>query len=102
MATNVTVWAAQAAVAVDVSAGSTQFWQTTGTPAQWGRYVTYVAQPLQFVGMTGTNEFEVHDVSHEVNDVTGARRVRFQVTSKGTAAFGSYAIYIVFTDVIPS
>ena len=102
MATNVRVWAEQTAVAVDVNAGSTQHWQTTGTAAEWGRYVTYVAQPLQFVGMAGTNEFEVHDVSHEVDDATGHRRILLQVTSKGTAPFGSYALYLIFTDVIPS
>src|SRR5690348_13451103 len=99
MATNVTVWAQQAAVAVDVPAGSTQFWQTTGLG--YGRFVDYIAHPLQFIGMTGTNRFEVHNISSEVDDVTGNRRILFQVTSKGTAAFGSYAIYLIFTDVIP-
>lgn len=100
MASTVQVWAELTAVGVDVDAGSTQFWQTTGGAAEYGRYVTYVAQPLELVGAPGTNQYEVHDVSHEV-DAAGDRRVLLQVTSKGTNPFGSYGLFLVFTDVIP-
>jgi hypothetical protein len=100
MASTVNVWAELTAEGIDVPAGSTQFWQTTGGAAQYGRMVGYVAQPLELVGAPGTNEYEVHDVSHEV-DSAGNRRVLFQVTSKGTNEFGSYGLFLVFTDVIP-
>jgi hypothetical protein len=102
MATNVTVWAEQTAVAVDVPAGSTQYWTTTGGAAEWGRYVTYVAHPLRYTALGGTNAFKVHDVSHGVNNTTGTRHIKCQVTNVGTAPYGSYALYLVFTDVIPS
>jgi signal recognition particle receptor subunit beta len=100
VASQVRVWAELTAVGVDVPQGSTQFWQTTGAAAEYGRLVQYVAQPLHLVGFPGTNQFELHDISHEV-DSQGARRVLFQVTSKGSNPFGSYGIFLIYTDVIP-
>ena len=99
MAAIVNVWAELTAVGVDVDSGSTQFWQTTGSAAEYGRMVEYVAQPLTLSGAPGTNEYEVHDVSHQV-DSDGNRSVFLQVTSKGTNDFGSYGLLLVFTDVI--
>jgi hypothetical protein len=101
MASQVKVWAELTATGVDVAPGSTQYWQTTGTAAEYGRMVSYVAQPLRLVGASGKNEFEVKDVSHQV-DGAGVRRVLLQVTSKGTNSEGSYGLFIVFTDVIPT
>jgi hypothetical protein len=98
MASTVNVWAELTAVGVDVLAGSTQYWQTTGLG--YGRYVTYVAQPLQLGGFPGTNQYEVHDISHQV-DAAGNRTVFFQVTSQGSDPFGSYGLFLVYTDVIP-
>jgi hypothetical protein len=98
MASAVRVWAELTAVGVDVDAGSTQFWQTTGVAADYGRHVTYAAQPIELGGAPGTNQYEVHDVSHEV-DAAGNRRVLLQVTSKGTNPFGSYGLFLIFTDV---
>jgi hypothetical protein len=68
--------------------------------ATYGRLVAYVAQPLELVGSGGSNEFKVHDISHEVDGV-GNRRVLLQVTSTGTNPFGSYGLFLVFTDAIP-
>ena len=69
MANVVRVWAELTAVRVDVSAGSAQYWQTTGTAAEFDRCVDYAAIPLQREGAPGTNEYEVHDVSHGVEGV---------------------------------
>jgi len=101
MASIVNVWAELTAVGIDVPSGSTQYWQTTGTAAGYGRLVTYAAQPLQLVGYPGTNQYEVQDVSYEV-DGAGNRRILFQVTSKGTNPFGSYGLFLVYTDEIPT
>ena len=100
MASIVNVWAELTATGIDVDAGSTQYWQTTGAAAEYGRLVGYVAQPLELVGFGGTSEFRVHDISHEV-DGAGNRRVLLQVTSTGTNPFGSYGLFLVFTDAIP-
>jgi hypothetical protein len=95
----VSVWAELTAVGVDVSAGSTQYWQTTGGAAEYPRYVSYVAHPLQLEGAPGTNEYEVHDISHEV-DGAGNRSILLQVSSKGSNPYGSYGLFIIFTDLI--
>ena len=99
MATVMSVWAELTAVGVDVGAGSTQYWQTTGTAAEYPRYVGYAAIPLHLAGAPGTNEYEVHDIAHEV-DGAGHRRVLLQVTSKGSNSYGSYGLFLVFTDLI--
>jgi hypothetical protein len=86
--------------------GTTQFFQTTGEAADSFRFVTYCASPFVEEGTTGTNTFEVHDVSYESDAaVPPDRRILFQVTSTGTLPLseggGTYRLYVIFTDTIP-
>jgi hypothetical protein len=97
MASQVNVYAELTAVGVDVLAGSTQNWTTTGLG--YGQMVWYVAWPLTLVGAPGNNEFEVTHVSCEAT-ADGNHLVNLSVTSKGTNDFGSYGLYVLYTDVI--
>ena len=96
MATPVNVYGELTAVGVDVAQGSSQNWTTTGLA--YGQMVWYAAWPLWEVDLQGSNAYEVTDVSFET-DADGTRRVNLTVTSKGSDPFGSYGLFIFYTDV---
>ena len=94
----VNVYAELTAVGVDVPSGSTQHWTTSGLG--YGRAVWYVAWPITLGGFPGTNEFEVTHVSFEA-PADGSHFVNLSVTSKGTNPYGSYGLFIMYTDPAP-
>jgi hypothetical protein len=91
------VYAQLTAVGVDVPSGSTQYWTTSGLG--YGQAAWYVAWPLTLEGFPGTNEFEVTHVSFEATP-DGNHLVNLSVTSKGTNPYGSYGLFIMYTDPI--
>jgi hypothetical protein len=95
----VNVYGQLTAVGVDVAQGSTQHWTTTGLGD--GRMVWYAAWPLHEVGLPGSNAYEVTDVWFET-DADGTQRVNLTVTSKGSDPYGSYGLFIYWTDVASS
>ena len=97
MATQVNVYGELTAVGVDVPQGSSQYWTTTGLG--YGQMAWYAAWPLFEEGLQGSNAYEVSDISFET-DADGTRRVNLTVTSKGSDPYGSYGLFILYTDVI--
>jgi hypothetical protein len=95
----VNVYGARIAVGVDVPQGSTQQYTTT-TGVGYARMVWYIAWPLNEPQQTGSNAYEVTDVWFET-DADGTQRGNLTVTSKGSDAFGSYGLYVFFTDAVP-
>ena len=94
MASEVHVYGELAATGVDLPAGQSDFWTTSGI--NYGQMLWYVAHPL--AGPPWDKDLEITHLSFDV-DATGNRVAFIEVHNNSATDYASYGLFLFWTDV---
>jgi hypothetical protein len=96
MAGQVNTYGLNGSTVFGLAPGASQGWIMWGTPAEYGRAVSVVAQPLG--GPPEERVVEVLDLAYEVGS-DGNRRLFFTVRNNAQSD-ADYQIFVTYTDTI--